>query len=147
MAQRLANEFDIHVPDPLFTATLATIDYMKETNRGKKVFVIGEAGLIDLILEAGFEWDETNPDYVVVGLDTELSYEKVVLATLAIQKGALFIGTNPDKNIPTERGLPGAGSVVTFVETATQTKPVYIGKPKAIIMERAIAHLGVEKSK
>ena len=115
-------------------------------NRGKKVFVIGEAGLIDLILEAGFEWDETNPDYVVVGLDTELSYEKVVLATLAIQKGALFIGTNPDKNIPTERGLlPGAGSVVTFVETATQTKPVYIGKPKAIIMERAIAHLGVEK--
>src|SRR5699024_10950711 len=63
-----------------------------------------------------------------------------------IQKGALFIGTNPDKNIPTERGLlPGAGSVVMFVETATQTKPVYIGKPKAIIMERAIAHLGVEK--
>ena len=58
----------------------------------------------------------------------------------------MFIGTNPDKNIPTERGLlPGAGSVVTFVETATQTKPVYIGKPKAIIMERAIAHLGVEK--
>lgn len=149
MAQRLANEFDIHVPASLvYTATLATIDYMKETNRGKKVFVIGEAGLIDLILEAGFEWDETNPDYVVVGLDTELSYEKVVLATLAIQKGALFIGTNPDKNIPTERGLlPGAGSVVTFVETATQTKPVYIGKPKAIIMERAIAHLGVEKSK
>ena len=40
-----------------------------------------------------------------MGLDTELSYEKVVLATLAIQKGALFIGTNPDKNIPTERGL------------------------------------------
>ena len=110
MAQRLANEFDIHVPASLvYTATLATIDYMKETNRGKKVFVIGEAGLIDLILEAGFEWDETNPDYVVVGLDTELSYEKVVLATLAIQKGALFIGTNPDKNIPTERGLlPGA---------------------------------------
>ena len=147
VAQRLANEFDIHVPASLvYTATLATIDFMKDTNRGKKVFVIGEAGLIDLILEAGFEWDETNPDYVVVGLDTELSYEKVVLATLAIQKGALFIGTNPDKNIPTERGLlPGAGSVVTFVETATQTKPVYIGKPKAIIMERAIAHLGVEK--
>ncbi len=55
VAQRLANEFDIHVPASLvYTATLATIDYMKETNRGKKVFVIGEAGLIDLILEARF---------------------------------------------------------------------------------------------
>lgn len=134
MAQRLANEFDIHVPASLvYTATLATIDYMKEANRGKKVFVIGEAGLIDLILEAGFEWDETNPDYVVVGLDTELSYEKVVLATLAIQKGALFIGTNPDKNIPTERGLlPGAGSVVTFVETATKQNQFILANQKRL---------------
>ena len=148
MAQRLANEFDIHVPASLvYTATLATIDYMKEANRGKKVFVIGEAGLIDLILEAGFEWDETNPDYVVVDL-IQNYLTKSGFSYLSHSKGALFIGTNPDKNIPTERGLlPGAGSVVTFVETATQTKPVYIGKPKAIIMERAIAHLGVEKSK
>ena len=70
----------------------------------------------------------------------------MVLATLAIQKGRC-LWDQSDKNIPTERGLlPGAGSV-GVVETATQTKPVYIGKPKAIIMERAIAHLGVEKSK
>ena len=106
----------------------------------------GEAGLIDLNSEAGFEWDETNPDYVVVELDTELSYEKVVLATLAIQKGALFIGTNPDKRFPTKRLITWCRfSCDVSWETATQTKPVYIGKPKAIIMERAIAHLGVEK--
>ena len=60
---------------------------MKDHGRGNKVFVIGEAGLIDLILAAGFEWDDQNPDYVVVGLDNDVTYEKFVLATLAIQKG------------------------------------------------------------
>ncbi len=147
VANRLANEFDIHVePKSVYTATLATIDYMKADHKGNKVYVIGEAGLIDLILESGFDWDETAPDYVVVGLDNYLTYEKVVKATLAIQKGATFIGTNPDKNIPTERGLlPGAGSVISFVETATQVPPVYIGKPEAIIMDKAVEQLGLKK--
>ncbi|MGC3549470.1 TIGR01457 family HAD-type hydrolase, partial [Enterococcus faecium] len=84
---------------------------------------------------AGFTWEQEAPDYAVVGLDNNLTYEKVVKATLAIQKGATFIGTNPDKNIPTERGLlPGAGTDISFVETATQTPPIYIGKPEANIM-------------
>lgn len=147
VADRLANEFNIQVTaDTVYTATLATIDYMKAADRGNRVFVIGEAGLIDLILASGFVWEAETPDYVVVGLDTELTYEKIVTATLAIQKGALFIGTNPDKNIPTERGLlPGAGSVVAFVETATQTKPVMIGKPNAVMMDLAVAELGLPK--
>ncbi|AUB51904.1 MULTISPECIES: TIGR01457 family HAD-type hydrolase [Enterococcus] len=147
VAQRLATEFDIHVsPETIYTASLATIDFMKSDAKGNKVYVIGEAGLTDLILEAGFVWEEEHPDYVVVGLDNHLTYEKVVTATLAIQKGATFIGTNPDKNIPTERGLlPGAGSVVSFVETATQTTPVYIGKPEAIIMDKAVELLGLNK--
>ncbi len=147
VADRLAQEFDIHVgPETIYTASLATIDFMKDDAKGKKVFVIGEAGLIDLILEAGFAWDETNPDYVVVGLDNDVTYEKFVLATLAIQKGATFIGTNPDKNIPTERGLlPGAGSLIAMVETATQTPPIFIGKPEAIIMDKAVDHIGLQK--
>lgn len=58
----------------------------------------------------------------------------MVLATLAIQKGIVY-WDNPDKNNSDRKSLlPGAGSVVTFVEPS-QIKPVYIGKPKAIIME------------
>ncbi|EOT41969.1 TIGR01457 family HAD-type hydrolase [Enterococcus columbae] len=145
--QRLANEFSIFVDSQtIYTATLATIDFMNEKALGKKVFVIGEAGLIDLILAAGYVWEEENPDYVVVGLDSQVTYEKFVQATLAIQKGAFFIGTNPDKNIPTERGLmPGAGSLIALIETATQKKATYIGKPEAIIMEKALARIGLKK--
>lgn len=148
VAARLANEFSIQVaPETVYTATLATIDYMDDAAKGKKVFVIGEPGLIDPILAAGYVWEEKDPDYVVVGLDTAVTYEKFVTATLAIQKGALFIGTNPDKNIPTERGLlPGAGSVIAMVEAATQQTAIYIGKPEAIIMDKAVGILGVKRS-
>ena len=147
VANRLAKEFSIHVaPETVYTATLATIDYMNDAAKGKKVYVIGEPGLIDPILSAGYIWDEETPDYVVVGLDTEVTYEKFVTATLAIQNGATFIGTNPDKNIPTERGLlPGAGSVIAMIEASTQQKAIYIGKPESIIMDKAVEILAMDK--
>lgn len=98
VAQRLKEEFEIRVePQDVYTATLATIDYMRDMNRGTSFYAVGEAGLIQLILQAGFTWNEKDPDYVVVGLDSEVTYEKLTTATLAIRQGALFIGTNPDK--------------------------------------------------
>ena len=98
------------------------------------------------IAEAGYSEDTEQPAYVVVGLDTLLTYETLAIATLAIQNGALFIGTNPDLNIPTERGLmPGAGSINALLESATRIKPVFIGKPNAIIMNKALDLLGVKR--
>ncbi|VUW92974.1 putative hydrolase YutF [Streptococcus constellatus] len=143
----LAEQFNVETPiETIYTATLATIDYLNDKNLGKKVYVIGDVGLKQAIAEAGYVEDTDNPDYVVVGLDWEVDYEKLSIATLAIQKGAHFVGTNPDLNIPTERGLmPGAGSIITLIEVATRVKPVYIGKPNAIIMEKAVEHLGLPR--
>ena len=134
--EMLAKNFNINTPlSTVYTATLATIDYMNDLGLEKTVYVIGEAGLKDAIQAAGY-----------VGLDWQVDYEKFATATLAIQKGAHFIGTNPDLNIPTERGLlPGAGSLVTLLESATRVKPVYIGKPNAIIMDKAVEHLGLKR--
>ena len=144
---RLAQAFDIHVAkETIYTATLATIDFMKEQKKGHKVYVIGETGLIQAILAAGFEWEETTPDYVVVGLDSAVTYEKLTTASLAIQQGAFFIGTNPDKSLPTERGLlPGAGSLVHLLEVASKQAATFIGKPNAIIMDKALERIGLAK--
>lgn len=143
----LAEQFNVETSiETIYTATLATVDYLNDKNLGKKVYVIGDVGLKQAIAEAGYIEDTDNPDYVVVGLDWEVDYEKLSIATLAIQKGAHFVGTNPDLNIPTERGLmPGAGSIITLIEVATRVKPVYIGKPNAIIMEKAVEHLGLPR--
>lgn len=144
----LAQQFNIQTPlETIYTATMATVDYMKDMNRGQTVYVIGETGLKSAILEAGYIEDKENPAYVVVGLDSQVTYDMLATATLAIAKGALFIGTNPDLNIPTERGLmPGAGSLVALLEAATRVKPVFIGKPNAIIMNKALDILQVKRS-
>ena len=114
--EMLANQFNIDTPvSTIYTATLATIDYMNDLGLEKTVYVIGEAGLKEAIQAAGYVENKENPAYVVVGLDWQVDYEKFATATLAIHKGAHFIGTNPDLNIPTERGLlPGAGSLITL---------------------------------
>ena len=145
--EMLAKQFNIDTPvSTIYTATLATIDYMNDLGLEKRVYVIGEEGLKEAIQAAGYLEDKDNPAYVVVGLDWQVDYEKLATATLAIQKGAHFIGTNPDLNIPTERGLlPGAGSIITLLKAATRVNPIYIGKPNAIIMEKAVEHLGLAR--
>ena len=148
VVENLANNFDSHVKEEnVYTSALATADYIADLNKDKRsVYVIGEVGLKQAILDKGFHFEETNPDYVVVGLDYDVTYHKFELATLAIKRGAKFIGTNADTNLPNERGLvPGAGSVIALVECSTQQKATYIGKPETIIMEKALERLGLPK--
>lgn len=144
----LSKQFNLETGiETIYTATMATVDYMNDMNRGKTAYVIGETGLKSAIAAAGYVEELENPAYVVVGLDSQVTYEMLAIATLAIQKGALFIGTNPDLNIPTERGLmPGAGALNALLEAATRVKPVFIGKPNAIIMNKSLEVLGVKRS-
>ncbi|HEP4002378.1 TPA: TIGR01457 family HAD-type hydrolase [Streptococcus pyogenes] len=144
----LANQFHVETGiETIYTATMATVDYMNDMNRGKTAYVIGETGLKSAIAAVGYVEELENPAYVVVGLDSQVTYEMLAIATLAIQKGALFIGTNPDLNIPTERGLmPGAGALNALLEAATRVKPVFIGKPNAIIMNKSLEVLGIQRS-
>ena len=68
--EMLAKNFNINTPlSTVYTATLATIDYMNDLELEKTVYVIGEAGLKDAIQAAGYAEDKENPAYVVVGLD------------------------------------------------------------------------------
>ena len=67
---------------------------------------------------------------MVASLDLNLSYEKLKHAALLIRKGAYFIGTNLDPTYPTPEGfIPGSGTIVRALETATERKAKVIGKP------------------
>ncbi|WP_208559358.1 TIGR01457 family HAD-type hydrolase [Marinilactibacillus kalidii] len=147
VTEKLVNQFGVEAyVNEIYTSSLATADYLK-TLGGQSVYVIGEKGLHEAVARAGFIVDEENPDHVVVGLDRELTYQKCETATLAIQKGASFIATNKDTNLPTERGMvPGAGSLVALIEKATRIKPTFVGKPESIIMNEALKVIGLEKS-
>jgi Predicted sugar phosphatases of the HAD superfamily len=95
VAKNLADNHDIHVrPEQVYTPSLATVSYLKAKNngsvKGKTVYVIGEIGLLTAILGAGMQLAETNPDYVVVGLDYDVTYHKFEVATLAVRAGSTF---------------------------------------------------------
>jgi len=81
---------------------------------------------------------------VVVGMDRDLNWRKLVEAGLAIAAGAAFIGTNPDRTFPTERGLgPGNGAILAALETATRRPPVIVGKPEPPLFLEATSRLAV----
>ncbi|ANZ62267.1 HAD family hydrolase [Secundilactobacillus paracollinoides] len=149
VVRNLGDNHDIHVTeDNVYTAGLASADYVAQIAQSGQdsVYIVGEIGLIQAFLDRGFHLTEHDPDFVVVGLDSDVTYHKLSLAILAIRAGATFIGTNPDSNIPNELGmLPGAGSLVEMVAYATQQRPVYIGKPRSIIMANALQRSGLRK--
>src|SRR5699024_7839691 len=145
-AQKLLDMgFDIQ-PETLYTSSMATAAYLRETAPGASAYVIGTDSLKETIEASGLILTEEDADYVVMGLDPEINYEKLSKGPLMINAGARFIATNPDKKFPTEKGfVPGNGSLVSVLTVATGIEPVFIGKPKGIILESAVAALGLPK--
>ena len=105
-------------------------------------------GLNTALTEAGLVIkNDEHVDYVVIGLDEQVTYEKLAIATLGVRNGATFISTNPDVSIPKERGLlPGNGAITSVVSVSTGVSPQFIGKPEPIIMVKALEILGLDKS-
>lgn len=130
----------------VFTSSIATATYIKEQDPKARVYPIGETGLIHALEEAGLTLTDQEIDYVVMGLDRNITYEKLTTAALAIRNGAKFVATNGDVALPTEQGLlPGAGSLVSVLSVTTGVEPIFIGKPESIIVEQALEVLGSNK--
>jgi 4-nitrophenyl phosphatase len=130
----------------VLTSAQATALYMEKIARPEaRVYAIGEEGLRAALGER-YTIAEEGADFVVVGMDTGLTYEKLRVATLLIRGGAKFIATNPDKTLPTEEGLvPGNGAITAALEAATGMAPFVVGKPETAIFDLALARMGVGK--
>lgn len=146
VAEKL-RQFRIHADETqVFTTSMATANFIAEKKAEATVFVIGEEGLITALNEKGLKLVEETPDYVVMGIDRAIDYEKLTKACLAVRNGATFISTNGDIALPTERGLqPGNGAITAVVAVSTKVEPIFIGKPESVIVEQALKVLGVPK--
>lgn len=130
--------------DNIVTTARATSNYLSKVSPNANVFVIGSGGVITALEEANIKMtdDYLTADTVIVGLDKEVTYEKLAQACLSVRNGATFISTNPDIALPSERGmLPGNGSLAKLVEYSTEIEPITIGKPEKHIMQEALDQL------
>ncbi|WP_203136737.1 HAD-IIA family hydrolase [Microbacterium sp. JZ31] len=134
----------IEVPeDRIWTSALATADFLKSQAPGGSAFVIGEAGILTAMHEAGFIMTETNPDYVVVGETRNYSFEAITKAIRLIGKGARFIVTNPDATGPSAEGpLPATGAIAALITKATGRVPYVVGKPNPMMFRSALNRIG-----
>ncbi|MFZ0446896.1 MAG: TIGR01457 family HAD-type hydrolase [Bacillus sp. (in: firmicutes)] len=146
VAQKL-KDFGIAAEEKqVFTSSLATANYLYEQKQKASIYVIGEEGLQQAIADKGFRPGDEDADFVVIGIDRAITYEKFALACLAVRNGATLISTNADIAIPTERGfMPGNGALTSVISVSTGVKPIFIGKPESIIMEQALKVIGTKK--
>ena len=66
--------------DHFYTSALATASFLKSQCPGGSVYAIGEPGLVNALYEAGFSFNDINPDYVVFGETRSLNYERIETA-------------------------------------------------------------------
>jgi glycerol-1-phosphatase len=113
---------------------------------GARVLVTGSAALRSAIEGAGLRVvasADDDPDAVVQGFWPELRYADLAEATVAVRGGALWVATNVDSTLPSPRGLlPGNGSLVGVVATATGKKPIVAGKPELPLHAEGVRRTG-----
>lgn len=114
----------------IITSGDVTIRFLMENYRDAGVYLVGTDLLKESFERSGVKLSDDDPDIVVVGFDTSLTYDKVERACTFIRRGALFIATHPDLNCPTEDGfIPDCGSMCAMVTASTGVQPRYLGKP------------------
>ena len=141
--------------DEIVTSNTATILHLqRHAPDVHRILAVGERGLLSELRAAGFDVTpaaqladaaasgaalERSFDAVIAGLDRSFDYGRLAAAATAIRDGARFIATNADSRYPTPRGfLPGAGSMVSAIATASGEPAVVIGKPAPAMLEAII---------
>ena len=96
LRQKLAR-MGLEVPEEHFyTSALATAAFLKAQAPGCSAFVIGEAGLLNALYDAGITMNDVNPDYVVIGEGRTYSLDTLTRAVNLVLQGAKLIGANSD---------------------------------------------------
>ena len=133
--------------DHVLNSAVGTAHYVAEQKPGATVYAIGAHGVRDALETYGLtcvDADGTESvDFVVVGWDQELTWQKLAIATRLILNGAAFVGTNPDLTFPMEAALaPGNGAQIAALEAATGVEATIVGKPAPLLYQQAMDQMG-----
>ncbi|CAL5016202.1 unnamed protein product [Urochloa decumbens] len=158
--------------EEIFASSFAAAAYLQSIDfpKDKKVYVIGEEGILKELELAGFQHlggptdgdkkIELKPGYymehdkdvgaVVVGFDRYFNYYKVQYGTLCIREnpGCLFIATNRDAvtHLTDAQEWAGGGSMVGAILGSTKQEPLVVGKPSTFMMDYLAKKFGITTS-
>lgn len=132
--------------EKVFTSGEATAVYLQSEYPSANVYVVGTPALEDEIRQHGFYLDDQDPQLIVLGFDTTLTYEKLWKLCDFVRAGLPYIATHPDFNCPTETGyMPDIGAMIAFVHASTGRDPdLVVGKPNRMIVDAVAQKLGLD---
>ena len=127
----------------VLTSGDATIDYLLQETSHRSAYLVGTPSLEADFHRAGIELTDSDPDCVVVGFDTTLTFEKLEKACHHLFSGKPYYATHPDKTCITQRGLiPDIAAIIAACEAVTGRTPQILGKPFPQMVRAALRRLG-----
>lgn len=147
------NELGLHatLADVLNSSMAGAYVLAKQLPSQAKVLAVGGIGVSDALTEAGLTAVSAEPgaassvEAVLQGYGPNVTASQLAEAAYAVQKGAVWVATNTDRTLPTDRGVaPGNGTLVSAVETAVGTEPLVVGKPTSTMYDIAVERLALE---
>ncbi len=129
--------------DQMLISNGVMTDWLNKNHPNEKAYVVGTPDLTEAVKQSGIEVDGNNPDYVLLGFDTTLTYAKLVKACDFIRSGKPVFGLNPDLNCPTETGfIPDCGSIAALIKASTGVQCEFFGKPSHHTLEYLLEKTG-----
>ena len=130
--------------DDIYISNQVIIKFLKENYADPKLYVVGTPSLIGEFEKAGFRVVEEDPDLVIVGFDTTLTYKKLDDCCHYIRNGVQAYGVNMDYNCPTKRGfMPDCGSIAALIKASTGVQLEFFGKPSRHTFDYVVERTGV----
>ena len=140
--------------DNIASSVNATTLYLKEHKPDAKLYLIGTESFKQEMLDEGFDvvpvdYRGEDIDYVLLGFDTELTFEKLRGACYYVSRGYKYIATNCDLKCPVadRKFIPDCGSMANMIATATGRQPLFLGKPDRTIVDYVSKNTGVSIEK
>jgi len=132
----------------ILTSASVTAAYVTREYPTASVLTIGSPALDHEFSEvdATLTEEPTEADVLVVGKDRSFDFETLTRGLRAVESGAVFIGTNEDRKVPTDSGMiPGCGALIAAIGYAANQDPDQIcGKPHDPMIEVSLERLGAE---
>ena len=115
------------------------------TNGITETYLVGTSGMQGMLEDAGISTDSGEPEYVVLGYDTEITYEKLSTASVHLHRGVPMVASHPDTGCPSpEGGLPDTGAYMELFEATTGVRPEHVcGKPNAGMILHKVDEIGL----
>ncbi len=113
-----------------------------------ETYLVGTEGMRSMLEEAGVSTRSSEPQYVVLGYDTQIDYEKLATASIHLHSGVPLVASHPDMVCPSlDGGLPDVGAYLALFKATTGVEPSHIcGKPNAGMILHKIEELGLQPS-